>query len=125
MRSARHGAEKPRRARRQLDAAFDARLGTLIRNRRLELGLSQSVLAAALGLTFQQVQKYEKGTNQLSVSRLLQLAAALRVPLRYFLDLRTRPSRAEAIDMELARALSRVRDPRAKRALLGLARALG
>lgn len=123
MTSAQHAPSR-RRTRRQVDAACDARLGTLIRNRRLELGLSQTALATTLGVSFQQVQKYEKGTNQVSVSRLLQIATALRAPLDYFLDLRARPIPHEAIDVDLARALSRIRSPRIKRALIGLARAL-
>lgn len=64
----------------------DAHVGALVRKRRTELGLSQEKLADAIGLTFQQVQKYEKGTNRISSSRLMQIASALDVPPTYFFD---------------------------------------
>lgn len=64
----------------------DQRLGQRIRSRRLELGMSQQELAERLGLTFQQVQKYEKGANRVAVSRLVNIAAALDAPPASFLD---------------------------------------
>ncbi|HEX2114017.1 MAG TPA: helix-turn-helix transcriptional regulator [Alphaproteobacteria bacterium] len=57
-----------------------------MRLRRTLLGISQEQLAAALGLTFQQVQKYERGTNRISASRLFQLAHVLDVPIMWFFD---------------------------------------
>ena len=54
--------------------------------RRLMLGLSQEKLAGGLGLTFQQVQKYEKGTNRIGASRLQQIANILKVPPQFFFD---------------------------------------
>jgi len=54
--------------------------------RRLELGLSQGQLADAVGITFQQIQKYEKGTNQIGANRLPEIARALDVPLAYFFE---------------------------------------
>ncbi|WP_422108184.1 helix-turn-helix domain-containing protein [Agrobacterium tumefaciens] len=63
---------------------IDAEVGVRIRSRRRTIGLSQGKLAEALGVTFQQVQKYEKGTNRVGASRLQNLANALRVPVEYF-----------------------------------------
>jgi transcriptional regulator with XRE-family HTH domain len=62
----------------------DHGIGLLIRTRRLELGVSQETLAEMLGITFQQVQKYEKGVNRVAASRLFELAAVLDVPIGYF-----------------------------------------
>ena len=66
--------------------AVDAFIGARVRLRRLHLKMSQEDLSNRLGVTFQQIQKYEKGTNRVSASRLLQLAAALAVPVQYFFD---------------------------------------
>ena len=64
----------------------DSHVGARMRLRRTLLGISQEQLAAALGLTFQQVQKYERGTNRVSASRLFQLAHVLDVPIMWFFD---------------------------------------
>ncbi len=64
----------------------DVHVGARVRIRRKFLGLSQSDLAAALGLTFQQVQKYERGSNRISASKLYQTAKTLKVPVAYFFD---------------------------------------
>ncbi|MDV6329872.1 helix-turn-helix transcriptional regulator [Asticcacaulis sp. 201] len=64
----------------------DAHVGGRVRNRRKFLGLSQTALAEAIGLTFQQVQKYEKGNNRISASKLYDVAKTLRVPVAYFFD---------------------------------------
>jgi transcriptional regulator with XRE-family HTH domain len=64
----------------------DQRLGQRLRARRLEIGLSQEKLADLLGLTFQQVQKYEKGVNRIAASRMLDIAKALDVPIVFFFD---------------------------------------
>lgn len=61
--------------------SMDLTIGRNIRKRRLELGMSQEVLAAKLKLTFQQVQKYEKGTNRVAASRLWDVSKALDTPL--------------------------------------------
>lgn len=63
----------------------DVTMGQRVRARRLELHLSQSALGKAMDLTFQQVQKYEKGTNRISAGRLVQLSRILDVPVEYFL----------------------------------------
>ena len=66
--------------------ATDATAGQRLRIRRTELGISQSAVAEELGVTFQQVQKYENGTNRLSGGRLQQLAEFLQVPVTYFFE---------------------------------------
>ena len=65
---------------------IDRHVGQRIRARRKERGLSQNRLAEAIGVTFQQVQKYERGANRVVASRLFDLAAALNVPVDYFFD---------------------------------------
>lgn len=64
----------------------DVHVGARIKARRSSIGMSQEKLGAALGLTFQQVQKYEKGTNRVSASRLSQIAKALEVSESSFFD---------------------------------------
>lgn len=64
----------------------DRHVGERVRLRRKQLGLSQDRLAEALGLTFQQVQKYERGANRISASKLFDAAAALEVEIPYFFD---------------------------------------
>lgn len=66
--------------------SIDRRIGQRVKSRRLEIGLSQEALAEALGVTFQQVQKYEKGVNRISASRLFEIGAALNVPVSYFYE---------------------------------------
>ena len=61
-------------------------LGRQLRTRRSSLGLTQTQVARAINVTFQQIQKYEKGTNGVSSSRLLQLANFLKVPIKYFFE---------------------------------------
>src|SRR6266496_166866 len=64
----------------------DQHVGRRVRMRRLMLAMSQEKLGAALGLTFQQVQKYEKGTNRIGASRLQQLSQILQVPVAFFFE---------------------------------------
>ncbi len=64
----------------------DVHVGLRIRLRRKELGVSQEKLAEAIGLTFQQVQKYERGSNRISASRLLEFSKVLDVSIPYFFD---------------------------------------
>lgn len=64
----------------------DQYVGSRLRLRRRMLGMSQETLARSIGLTFQQVQKYEKGLNRVSASRLQQVAQALRIPVSFFFD---------------------------------------
>ena len=64
----------------------DNHVGSMFRTRRQELGLSQTAVADRLGVTFQQVQKYERGMNRISASRLHDLCEILGVPVEYFFD---------------------------------------
>ena len=66
--------------------ATDGHVGRRIRMRRLLLHMSQEKLAGKLGVTFQQVQKYEKGTNRVSASRLQEVSQVLQVPVQFFFD---------------------------------------
>jgi transcriptional regulator with XRE-family HTH domain len=70
----------------RLATDLDAHIGNQIRLRRLVLGLSQQTLAGRLGITFQQIQKYESGANRISASRLFLLGQQLGVPLQYFFE---------------------------------------
>jgi transcriptional regulator with XRE-family HTH domain len=65
---------------------FNKHLGNKLKMRRLSLGLTQTKVAKAINVTFQQIQKYEKGTNGVSSIRLLQLANYLKVPVNYFFE---------------------------------------
>ena len=64
----------------------DKHVGQRVRMRRLMLGMSQTTLGDALGLTFQQVQKYEKGSNRISASRLQRSSEILQVPIAFFFE---------------------------------------
>jgi transcriptional regulator with XRE-family HTH domain len=70
-----------------MSGSIDRTIGKLIRNRRNELRLSQTELGDTLGVSFQQIQKYEKGSNRVSASALYQIAGTLRVPVSFFFDL--------------------------------------
>jgi transcriptional regulator with XRE-family HTH domain len=66
--------------------SIDRKLGQRVRSRRLEIGMSQERLAELLGVTFQQVQKYEKGVNRIAASRLFDIASALQQPVSRFFE---------------------------------------
>lgn len=66
--------------------AIDRKLGQRVRSRRLEIGMSQERLAELLGVTFQQVQKYEKGVNRIAASRLHDISTALEMPVARFFE---------------------------------------
>ena len=65
---------------------IDVHVGNRVRMRRMLIGMSQERLGKELGLTFQQVQKYERGTNRISASRLYRIAQVLGVPVQYFFE---------------------------------------
>ena len=69
-----------------MEGNFNRHLGSKLRMRRLALGLTQTKVAQAINVTFQQIQKYEKGTNGVSSIRLLQLSNYLKVPINYFFE---------------------------------------
>ena len=123
----------------------DVHVGRRVRIRRTLLGLSQEKLGEALELTFQQVQKYERGANRISASRLYQIGHLLDVPVSYFFEELTEPKtqqtagiqRPETTEkseqdplikretLELVRAYYRISNPRARRQLFELTKALG
>jgi len=69
-----------------MEENFNIHLGKKLRMRRLSLGLTQTKVAQAINVTFQQIQKYEKGTNGVSSNRLMQLSQFLKVPITYFYE---------------------------------------
>ena len=69
-----------------MEENFNKHLGSKLKLRRLALGLTQTKVAKAINVTFQQIQKYEKGTNVVSSIRLLQLSNYLKVPIDYFFE---------------------------------------
>tara|TARA_B100001750_G_C14913083_1_gene305596 strand:+ start:94 stop:471 length:378 start_codon:yes stop_codon:yes gene_type:complete len=69
-----------------MEGNFNRHLGSKLRTRRLALGLTQTKVAQAINVTFQQIQKYEKGTNGISSLRIMQLANFLKVPVVYFFE---------------------------------------
>ena len=69
-----------------MEENFNKHLGNKLKIRRLALGLTQTKVAKAINVTFQQIQKYEKGTNGVSSIRLLQLSNYLKVPISYFFE---------------------------------------
>jgi transcriptional regulator with XRE-family HTH domain len=95
--------------RKKLLDSVDAHVGLRVRGRRLVVGLSQTRVATALGVTFQQMQKYEKGVNRISPSRLAVLADLLVVPISFFFEAGPR-DRAETTTPDLATQLSSSRN---------------
>ena len=69
-----------------MESNFNRHLGSKLRMRRLALGLTQTKVAQAINVTFQQIQKYEKGTNGISSLRIMQLATFLKVPVVFFFE---------------------------------------
>ena len=65
---------------------MDVHVGSRVRLRRMVIGMSQEKLGERMGLTFQQIQKYEKGTNRIGASRLFQLSQILDVPVQFFFE---------------------------------------
>ena len=81
-----------------METNFNKHLGGKLRMRRLSLGLTQTKVAQAINVTFQQIQKYEKGTNGISSLRIMQLSNFLKVPVVYFFE--DFPAYSEAIKKE-------------------------
>lgn len=106
-------------------------IGRRIKTRRNELGMSQSALAAALGLTFQQIQKYEKGSNRISAGRLQRVAEILEVPVTFFFnDFRAADGTQittlldSAYSLRMLKAMARIKDQSIKRRAVELVEAL-
>lgn len=125
---------------------IDAHVGTRVRLRRMLLGMSQEKLGEHLGLTFQQVQKYEKGINRIGASRLFDLARVLGVPVQFFYDeapteggnanavpgFAEQPAESYVVEflatregLELNKAFVKIADPKVRRAIVELVRSLG
>lgn len=123
----------------------DSHVGSRVRMRRMLLGMSQEKLGEHLGLTFQQVQKYEKGVNRIGASRLYDMAIVLGVPVQFFYDdvpgndklNESAPGFAETPDesyvveflstrdgLELNKAFVKITDPRLRRTIIDLVRSL-
>ena len=81
-----------------MNESFNIHLGKKLRMRRLSLGLTQTKVANAISVTFQQIQKYEKGTNGVSSSRLMQLSSFLKVPITYFYEDYIDSSQTDSVD---------------------------
>lgn len=124
---------------------IDKHVGSRVRMRRVLLGMSQEKLGEALSLTFQQVQKYEKGTNRIGASRLQQISKTLNVPPAYFFDgapsfdageESTHSAAAESgstyvVDflsttegLNLNRSFTRIQDPKVRKRIVDLVNAL-
>src|ERR1700732_2595181 len=109
----------------------DIELGKRIRLRRVEQRISQAELGEQLGVSFQQVQKYEKGVNRVGASRLQQIAAALDVPVTFFYDSDSKTREVEsllfldsAFSLRLLRAYSRIQSQAVRRQLVTLMEAI-
>jgi transcriptional regulator with XRE-family HTH domain len=103
--------------------ALDAALGERIRRRRRELGMSQSALGGKLGITFQQVQKYENGTNRVSATMLVKLSDALGMPVTEILheaEKAAPANDAKAEDAQLLAAFGRIQSAEVRAAVLVL-----
>lgn len=115
----------------------DKHVGSRVRMRRMMLGMSQEKLGDALSLTFQQVQKYEKGTNRIGASRLQQIAHFLQVPVSFFFDgapdlpasagMTEAPSPSYVSDflatsegLALTKSFMRIKDPKLRRRIVDL-----
>jgi transcriptional regulator with XRE-family HTH domain len=121
----------------------DKYVGSRVRMRRLMLGMSQGALAGQLGLTFQQVQKYEKGTNRISASRLQAMSHILQVPVSFFFEGAPQPAGtlqrsgeapfpayvsdflAETDGLKLVRAFMQISDAKLRRSLVRLVEEIG
>ena len=117
-----------RRGRRSGPHPVDIHVGSRVRMRRTLLGISQEKLGDALGLTFQQVQKYERGANRIGSSRLFEISRILDVPVSFFFEemsaeAASATSIAETGDAPAAESEEFQRDPLAKRETLELVRA--
>ena len=122
---------------------IDTHVGARVRLRRMMLGMSQEKLGEHLGITFQQIQKYEKGTNRIGASRMQAIARVLSVPVGFFFEdapgvtpiageQRFDPAATSHVvefltsseGLQLNRAFVRIADPEVRRKLVGLVKAL-
>ncbi len=117
-----YGTGKPR--------PVDVHVGAWVRQRRTMLGMSQIALGDVLGLTFQQVQRYENATNRIAASRLYDLSQALDVPVQYFIEemppevAASSPALGERETLELLRAHRKIKSPKIRKRLYEITKAL-
>lgn len=124
---------------------IDVHVGSRLRLRRMLLGMSQERLGDSMGLTFQQVQKYEKGVNRIGASRLFHVSKILEVPVSFFFEDAPYNEESGAVPgmaepqseafileflntregLELNRSFSRIRDAKVRKSIVELVRALG
>lgn len=121
-------AKKPPRMHARAAGQSDVELGKRIRLRRVELDISQAELGEKLGVSFQQVQKYEKGVNRVGATRLTQIADALGVPTTFFYD-NDDPKNREvesllftdsSFSLRLLRSYTKIKDQGVQRQLVNL-----
>lgn len=123
----------PKMARRRLPNASDADVGRRVRALRIARRMSQTKLADRLQITFQQVQKYEKGSNRISAGRLQGIADALGVPVSFFFSsedsgVKAIPENMESVfefmnsakSLQLLKSFSEIKDPEVKTAIVHL-----
>lgn len=106
---------------------IDIHVGERVRARRLLTGLSQDAFASKLGITFQQVQKYEKGANRISASRLYRISKILNVPVAYFfddMDGQEVLSGLKREGLELVRAFNRIEQASTRKQMISLIHSL-
>jgi len=113
---------------------IDAQVGNRVRIRRMLIGMSQEKLGDLLGLTFQQVQKYEKGVNRIGAGRLFEIARILGVPIDFFYDGVASAEGAAAPPvmefvssgegLQLSLAFMKIRDPKVRKRVLDLVKSL-
>lgn len=133
--------EKTPMASKKTPNPIDSHVGSRVRLRRMMLGMSQEKLGENLGITFQQIQKYEKGTNRIGASRLQHIATVLQVPVAFFFeDAPGTPKEAEGFaesphayvvdflssseGLSLNRAFVKISDPQIRRKILELVQML-
>jgi transcriptional regulator with XRE-family HTH domain len=113
-------------------SALDVEIGRKIRLRRLEQNMSQTALAEKLNVTFQQVQKYEKGTNRVGAGRLHLIASELKVPVTYFFQPDQTPQNEvdsllylnSPASIRMIKAFAKIKNQKVKKGLLELTEAL-
>ncbi len=111
---------------------IDVHVGSCVRSRRTLLGMNQTQLGEKLGITYQQVQKYENGANRISASRLFQMTRILDVPVSFFFDGLVEGASVWSPDdiwlkretLEFVRAYYRIGDPAARQCLFDLTEAM-
>lgn len=109
-------------------APVDVYVGSMIKRRRIECGLSQDELGQRIGLTFQQIQKYERGANRVSASRLFDIAEALEVPPAYFFP-QSKTDTVHPVDrhrrsLELVRNFDGIPDEEQRKSVYALVKSL-